>query len=67
MFAKGGLPNNKYQNQQWAEAMRQLGIKDKDLWQRLHKAVGKYPYDTYNDLKKLISLLKEILKKWGKL
>ena len=67
MFAKGGLPNNKYQNQQWAEAMRQLGIKNKDLWQRLHKAVGKYPYDTHNDLKKLISLLKEILKKWGKL
>ena len=47
--------------------MRQLGIKDKDLWQRLHKAVGKYPYDTHNDLKKLINLLKEILKKWKKL
>ena len=67
MFAKGGLPNNKYQNQQWKEAMRQLGIKDKDLWDRLHKAIGKYPYDTHNDLKKLISLLKEILKKWRKL
>lgn len=23
MFAKGGLPNNKHQNQQWAEAMKQ--------------------------------------------
>ena len=67
MFSKGGLPNNKYQNQQWAEAMRQLGINDKDLWQRLHKEIGKYPYNTHDNLKKLINLLKVILKKWGKL
>jgi len=67
LFAKGGLPNNKYQNQQWAEAMRQLGIKDKDLWQRLHKEMGRHPYYTHDNLKKLISLLEEILKKWGKL
>lgn len=26
MFVKGDLPNNKYQNQQLAEAMRRLGI-----------------------------------------
>ena len=31
MFAKGGLPNNKHQNQQWAEAMKQLGIENRDL------------------------------------
>ena len=67
MFAKGGLPNNQYQNKQWTEAMRRLGIKDKDLWRRLHNAVGKYPYNTHDNLKKLMELLEEILKKWGKL
>ena len=47
--------------------MRQLGIKDKDLWQRLHHEVSKHPYNTHDNLKKLINLLKEILRKWGKL
>ena len=47
--------------------MRRLGIKDKDLWRRLHNAVGKYPYNTHDNLKKLMELLEEILKKWGKL
>ena len=65
MFAKGGLPNNKYQNQQWAEAMRQLGIKDKELWRRLHNEIHKYPYQ--NNLRDLLKLLREILHKWGKL
>ena len=65
MFAKGGLPNNKHQNQQWAEAMRQLGIKDKDLWRRLHDETHKYPYQ-YN-LKDLLKLLRQILQKWGKI
>ena len=63
MFVKGGLPNNKYQNKQWAEAMRRLGIKDKDLWRRLHDASHKYPYQ--DNLKDLLELLREILKKWG--
>lgn len=67
MFAKGGLPNNKHQNQQWAEAMRQLGIENRDLWRRLHNEIQKYPYNTHDSLKKLIKLLEEILKKWGKL
>ena len=63
MFAKGGLPNNKHQNQQWAEAMRQLGIKDKDLWRRLHNEIHKHPYQ--NNLRDLLKLLREILQKWG--
>lgn len=42
MFAKGGKPSNKYQNQQWAEAMRQLGIEKGDLWRRLHGEIHKY-------------------------
>ena len=67
MFAKGGLPNNKYQNQQWTEAMRRLGIDDRDLWRRLHNEIRKHPYNTHDTLKKLMELLKEILKKWGKL
>ena len=67
MFAKKGLPNNKYQNQQWAEAMKQLDVKDRDLWRRLHNEIQKYPYDTHNNLRKLIELLNKILKKWGKL
>ncbi len=67
MFAKGGLPNNKHQNQQWAEAMKQLGIENKDLWRRLHNEIQKHPYNTHDNLRKLIKLLKEILKKWGKL
>ncbi len=67
MFFKGGLPKNKYQNKQWAEAMRQLDIKNRNLWQRLHKEINKYPYSTHDNLKKLINLLKEILEKWGKL
>ena len=65
MFAKGGLPNNQHQNKQWAEAMRQLGIKDKDLWRRLHNEVHKYPYQ--DNLRDLMKLLREILRKWGKL
>lgn len=67
MFTKGGLPNNKHQNQQWAEAMKQLGIENKDLWRRLHNEIQKHPYNTHDNLRKLIKLLKEILKKWGKL
>ena len=67
LFAKGGLPSNKHQNQQWAEAMRQLGIGNKDLQQRLHHEIQKYPYNTHDNLKKLINLLEEILRKWGKL
>ena len=67
MFAKGGLPNNKYQNKQWTEAMRRLGIDDRDLWRRLHNEIQKHPYNTHDTLKKLMELLKEILKKWGKL
>ena len=65
LFAKGGLPNNKHQNKQWAEAMRQLGIENKDLWRRLHDEIQKYPFNTHDNLRKLIKLLKEILKKWG--
>ena len=64
LFAKGGLPNNQHQNEQWREAMRRLGIKDKDLWRRLHNEVHKYPYQ--NNLKDLLKLLREILQKWGK-
>lgn len=67
MFAKGGLPNNKHQNQQWAEAMKRLGIENRDLWRRLHNEIQKYPYNTHDNLRKLVELLKEILKKWGKL
>ena len=65
LFAKCGKPNNKYQNQQWAEAMRQLGIEKGDLWRRLHDEVHKYPYQ--EKLKDLLKLLREILGKWGKL
>ena len=65
MFVKGGKPNNKYQNQQWAEAMRQLGIEKGDLWRRLHDEIHKHPY--HDKLKDLLDTLKEILKKWGKL
>ena len=64
LFAKGGLPNNQHQNEQWREAMRQLGIKDKDLWRRLHDEVHKHPYQ--RNLKDLLKLLREILEKWGK-
>lgn len=64
LFAKGGKPNNKYQNQQWAEAMRQLGIEKGDLWRRLHDEVHKHPYQ--GKLKDLLKLLREILGKWGK-
>ena len=64
LFAKGGLPNNQHQNEQWREAMRQLGIKDKDLWRRLHDEVHKHPYQ--RNLKDLLKLLREILEKWRK-
>ena len=67
VFAKGGLPNNKHQNQQWTEAMKRLGIENRDLWRRLHNEIQKYPYNTHDNLRKLVELLKEILKKWGKL
>ena len=65
LFAKGGKPNNKYQNQQWAEAMRQLGIEKGDLWRRLHDEIHKYPYQ--EKLKDLLNILRSILRKWGKL
>ena len=38
-------------------------FKDKDLWRRLHDASHKYPYQ--DNLKDLLELLREILKKWG--
>ena len=64
LFAKGGLPNNQYQNKQWREAMRRLGIEDKDLQRRLHDEVHKHPYQ--RKLKDLLDLLRKILQKWGK-
>ncbi len=39
LFSKGFGPrmgHNQYEKQQWDEAMRRLGIKDKDLIRRLH-------------------------------
>lgn len=36
-------------------------------WRRLHNEIQKYPYNTHDNLRKLVELLKEILKKWGKL
>lgn len=45
--------------------MRQLGIKDKDLWRRLHNEIHKYPYQ--DNLRDLMKLLKKILRKWEKL
>ena len=65
MFIKGGLPNNKHQNQQWRDAMRHFGIKDKDLWRRLHDEMRKHPFK--NEYSDLIELLEKILRKWGKL
>ncbi len=68
MFAKGGLPNNQHQNEQWKEAMRQLKIDKKNyLWRKLHDKVQHYPYSTHDTLDKLIRLLKEILREMGKL
>lgn len=60
---KQGLSNNQHQNEQWKEAMRRLDIDNKDLRDRLHKQMRKYPYNTHDDLDKLVELLKEILKK----
>ncbi len=45
--------------------MRQLGIKDKDLWRNLHNEIHKHPYQ--DNLRNLMKLLKEILRKWEKL
>ena len=66
-FSKGFGPrmgHNQHENQMWDEAMRQLGIKDKDLIRRLHQEKNKYPYQ--EKLKGLMTVLKEILLKWGK-
>ena len=64
MFAKGYGPrigHNQHEKQMWNEAMRRLGINDKDLIRRLHNEIHKHPYaDT---LKKLLEILNEILEK----
>ena len=66
MFAKGYGPrmgHNQHEKQMWKEAMKQLGIKDKDLTRRLHNEIHKYSYQ--DTLKGLIAVLSEILRKWG--
>ena len=66
MFAKGYGPrmgHNQHEKQMWNEAMKQLGIKDKDLIRRLHNEIHKYSYQ--DTLKGLIAVLTEILRKWG--
>ena len=67
MFSKGFGPrigHNQYENKIWNEAIKQLGIDNKDLIRRLHNEIHKYPYaDTF---KKLLATLQEILGKWGK-
>ena len=66
MFAKGYGPrmgHNQHEKQMWNEAMKQLGIKDKDLIKRLHNEIHKYSYQ--DTLKGLIAVLIEILRKWG--
>lgn len=67
LFAKGFGPrmgHNQYEKKQWDEAMRRLGIKDKDLIRRLHNEKNKYPYQ--DTLKGLIEVLEKILAKWSK-
>ena len=66
MFVKGFGPrmgHNQHEKQMWNEAMRQLGINDKDLISRLHTEIHKYPYA--DKLKVLLKILREILEKWG--
>ena len=68
LFSKGFGPrmgHNQHEKQMWNEAMNQLGITDKDLIQRLHHELHKYPYQ--DKLKGLLKVLREILAKWGKL
>ena len=68
MFAKGNGPrmgHNQHENQMWKEAMKRLGINNKDLIRRLHNEIHKYGYN--ETLKDLIKTLQEILTKWGKL
>ena len=68
MLAKGKGPrmgHNQHEKQQWAEAMKQLGIQKGDLWRRLHDEIHKYPYQ--DKLSGLLKVLREILEKWGKL
>ena len=67
LYAKGFGPrmgHNQHEKQQWDEAMKQLGIKNKDLIRRLHIEKNKYPYQ--DTLKGLLEVLREILSKWGK-
>ena len=66
MFAKGNGPrmgHNQYEKKQWNEAMRRLGITDKDLMRRLHNNLHKYEYQ--RTLDGLIRVLKEILTRFG--
>jgi len=66
-FAKGFGPrmgHNQHEKQMWNKAMRDLGISDKDLIQRLHREKNKYPYQ--DTLKGLEEILQKILSKWGK-
>lgn len=63
-FSKGNGPrlvHNQHEKQMWNEAMRQLGISDKDLIQRLHHLNEKKPYA--NTLKELLENLRDILRR----
>lgn len=63
-FSKGNGPrlgHNQHEKQMWNEAMRQLGISDKDLIQRLHHLNEKKPYA--NTLKELLEKLRDILRR----
>ena len=68
LLSKGSGPrmgHNQHEKKMWDQAMRDLGISDKDLQQRLHHELHRYPYqEKYKGLK---HVLEEILRKWGKL
>ena len=67
VFSKGFGPrtgHNQHERQMWNEAKRLRNIQDKDLAQRIHHKLKKYPYaETLNDL---LNVIDDILAGFGK-